>query len=67
MREKLMAALTQSFDAELAASQRRIQDAIAPYSRFVRSEDERLRGQRAELRTLHDGLEAAKGQVEALS
>jgi small GTP-binding protein len=67
MREKLMAALTQSFDAELTASQRRIQDAIAPYGRFVRSEDERLRGQRAELRTLHDGLEAAKGQVEALS
>jgi hypothetical protein len=67
MREKLMTALTQSFDAELVASQRRILDAIAPYGRFVRSEDERLRGQRAELRTLHDGLEAARGQVEALS
>lgn len=67
MREKLMGALRQSFDAELAASQRRILDSIAPYSRFVRSEDERLRGQVAELRALHDGLEAVKGQVEALS
>jgi hypothetical protein len=67
MREKLMRALTQSFEGELSASQRRILDAIAPYSRFVRSEAERLRGQRAELEALRDGLEAVKGRVEALA
>jgi hypothetical protein len=67
MREKLMGALTQSFEGELSASQRRILDAIAPYSRFVRSEAERLRGQRAELDALRDALEAVKGRVEALA
>jgi len=65
MRGKLMDALTQSFDAELAASQRRILDAVAPYSRFVRTEDGRLRGRRDELLALRDRLEALKGQLEA--
>jgi small GTP-binding protein len=67
MREKLMGSLTQSFEAELTASQRRILDAIAPYSRFVRSEADRLRGQRGELAALHDALEVVKGRVEALA
>jgi ABC-type transport system involved in cytochrome bd biosynthesis fused ATPase/permease subunit len=66
MREKLMSTLTQSFDGELSASQRRILDAIAPYSRFVRSENERLQGRRAELMAVRDGLEVVRQRVEAL-
>jgi small GTP-binding protein len=66
MRETLMATLSSSFDGELERSRGRILEAIAPYSRFVRSEGERLRGQRGELTALRSELEALKARIESL-
>src|SRR5690606_28513343 len=42
LRERLDAALTRQFEAELRQSVHRIHDAIAPYTRFVRVEREKL-------------------------
>src|SRR6185436_2719773 len=42
MRRRLMEALTAQFDHELTHSLARIREAISPYTRFVRSERERL-------------------------
>lgn len=42
LRQQLAQALTRQFESELDRSQMRIRDAIAPYSRFVRSEQEKL-------------------------
>ncbi|OFV88659.1 MAG: hypothetical protein A2V74_00390 [Acidobacteria bacterium RBG_16_70_10] len=66
VREKLVSALTASFNRELEQSRQRILEAMGPYSRFVRSEGEKLRGQHDELAALHNGLEALKERIEAL-
>src|SRR5258708_10756046 len=42
LRDKLSQAMTNQFNAELARSVDRIRDAIAPYTRFVRMEQERM-------------------------
>ena len=66
VREKLVSALTASFNRELEQSRQRVLEAMGPYSRFVRSEGEKLRGQHDELAALHNGLEALKERIEAL-
>lgn len=63
LRAKLVKALSAAFSGERERSQKRVQQAIAPYSRFVRSEGDRLREARAALDTLGDGLEALAGRV----
>jgi small GTP-binding protein len=63
MRGKLMAALAAQFDEELEKSLQRIREAIAPYTRFVRAEKERLGEVRAALRRLRDGLERIKAEL----
>ena len=42
VREKLMTSLHKQFETETKASILRIQDAVAPYTRFVRAERDRL-------------------------
>jgi small GTP-binding protein len=42
VREQLMSSLRQQFERETAGSVARIREAIAPYTRFVRAEQERL-------------------------
>ena len=59
MREQLIAALAAQFDEERERSLQRIQEAVAPYTRFVRSERERLDGADADLRRIGDGLDAS--------
>lgn len=60
LREKLMGSLERQFESELKLSLARIREAIAPYTRFVRSEKERLTANRT-------GLEASKSALQALS
>ncbi len=57
MRRQLMDGLTSHFEREQKSSLSRIREAIAPYSRFVRSEEAQLRKSRQELA---DWLEQAK-------
>ena len=66
MRQQLMASLTNQFDREVNRSVDRIRDAIAPYSRFVRAEHERLAVAESQLTVLHTGLHGLQRRVEAL-
>ncbi len=59
LRGELKSALTRQFDNELGASVRRIRDAIAPYTRFVRLE-------RDKLTRVQSDLAAARVQVDSL-
>jgi small GTP-binding protein len=63
MRGRLMTALTGQFDEELEKSLQRIREAVSPYTRFVRSEKERLTAVRQDLGRLKDGLERIKAEV----
>jgi hypothetical protein len=63
LRQKLVSALTDSFGTERDRSREKVREAIAPYSRFVRSEGDRLREAQSALSTLGDGLEALSGRV----
>jgi len=63
MRERLMGALTTQFDRELDRSVQRIQEAVGPYTRFVRGERERLGATRDELRALRGELERLKAAI----
>jgi small GTP-binding protein len=59
LREQLAGSLREHFDAELDRSARRINAAVAPYSRFVRAE-------RAKLSEFQSELEAIQGHIARL-
>jgi small GTP-binding protein len=60
LKQQLISALTGQFDKEVERSTRRISDAIAPYSRFVRAEKEKIAKVEGELRRVRDGLHALR-------
>jgi len=64
LREKLVAALTQSLDRERERSAGRVRAAVAPYERFVQGERERLERARAGLAQLGRDLDALVGRAE---
>jgi hypothetical protein len=66
LRTELMGILTGQFDRELDRSVRRIEEAIGPYTRFVRAERTRLTEAQTELKTLRDGLAALQARIEQL-
>ena len=66
LHEKLLSSLTASFESERDRSLQKVREAIAPYSRFVRTEGDRLRAAESALADLDDGLAALAGRVESL-
>ena len=66
MREQLIYALRTQFERELARSLHNIQEAISPYSRFVRSEQGKLQEGREELGRIQTGLENLRVRVEEI-
>ncbi len=64
MREQLSAALRAQFDREIAGSVSHINDAIAPYTRFVRAEREKLDEARSGLERFEGELGKLRGEVE---
>lgn len=66
MREQLMSSLTGQFDSEIEGSLRRIEEAIGPYTRFVRAEREHLGQAREELNGVTQGLVRLRSRVESL-
>jgi GTP-binding protein EngB required for normal cell division len=66
LRARLSAAMRTEFESEVAGSVQRIRDGVAPYSRFVRAEGEKLKAERAELVRFGGELEAMRGRVVAL-
>lgn len=65
LREQLMSALTAQFDREIEGSVHRIGESIAPYTRFVRAEGERLETARRAIADLRLGLERLRARIEA--
>jgi small GTP-binding protein len=66
LREQLMAALSGQFEREIERSLRRIDEAVAPYTRFVRAERQRLDAAIADLDRLAAQLAALGRRVESL-
>lgn len=66
MREQLMTSLTGQFDREIEGSLRRIDEAIGPYTRFVRAERDMLGKAREELGAVNQSLMQLRSRVESL-
>jgi small GTP-binding protein len=66
LRTQLMSGLTGQFDREIDESVRRLDEAIAPYTRFVRAERTKLTEVRGELDAVNQGLVRLRSRVEAL-
>ncbi len=64
MRADLAQALRTPFEQEMRRSVQRINEAIAPYTRFVRSEREKLTEVQGELSRLQEGLERLRTALE---
>ena len=66
LREQLLSTLNTQFDHEINRSLERINAAIAPYTRFVRSEKEALDKVNEELEQLHIHLINLEKQVKQM-
>jgi len=64
LREQLLRSLRTQFEKEMERGMGNIKDAIAPYTRFVRSEQSKLEEVQAKLADTNTGLAALKFQVE---
>ncbi|MGB1251279.1 MAG: dynamin family protein [Candidatus Promineifilaceae bacterium] len=67
MRSQLMAGLKQQFEREMQRSARRIEDAVAPFSRFVRAEQEKIELQQGKFVELDAHIVGLKSQLQAMS
>lgn len=66
LRERLAAVFRAGFERELEASQKRVEDRVAPFAHFVRSEAERVRRQQDELASRRRDLEALRSRIDAV-
>ncbi len=66
LRTDLAQALRTPFEQEMRRSVQRINEAIAPYTRFVRSEREKLDEVQAELERLREGLERLRALCDSV-
>ncbi len=66
VREQLVGSLRQQFQSEMSGSVARIREAIAPYTRFVRSERDRLTDVEESLSSSRETLAALKSRVQEL-
>ncbi len=66
LREQLMTGLTDQFERETDRSVQRIQEAVTPYTRFVRAERQRLTEMDGELREILGNLARLQELVEGI-
>jgi hypothetical protein len=66
LRQRLMAAMSEEFERELARSLQRLREAIAPYTRFVRAEQKKLTQIEDELGEISATLGELRLRVENL-
>ena len=64
VRQQLSEALRTQFSTEASQSTARIREGIAPYSRFIRAEGDKLRAIDAELRELGDAMTSLRARLE---
>jgi hypothetical protein len=67
VRARLSNALRAKFQEEIARSTARMRESIAPYSRFVRSEGEKLKETELKLAALQDDLSRLRQRVDAMA
>ena len=65
LRERLGEVVSRQFDAELGRSVERMRDAIAPYTRFVRTEHARMTGASSVLSEVDAEIDALKAEIAA--
>jgi len=65
LREQLMKALNAQFTAEMKRSLRRLDEAMSPYTRFVRTETERLTARVEEFAGLQDQIAKIKSRAQS--
>ena len=65
LRERLAEVVRRQFDAELNRSVERMRDAIAPYTRFVRTEHARMSGASSTLTEVNEEIEGLKDEIAA--
>ncbi|HTQ79942.1 MAG TPA: hypothetical protein VMM92_08100, partial [Thermoanaerobaculia bacterium] len=66
LRAQLVTALSGQFERELARSLKRIDDSVAPYTRFVRAERDHLTRTREEVAALASELSGLRVRIEGL-
>jgi small GTP-binding protein len=66
LREQLMSSMTEAFERELNRSVQRLREAIAPYTRFVRSEQQKLDHVEGELAQISSGLGQIRSRIEEM-
>ena len=67
VRSRLSAALRAQFKEEIGRSLARMRDSIAPYTRFVRSEGDKLRETETRLAALRTDLERVRQRVDTMA
>jgi hypothetical protein len=67
VRARLSAALRKQFDEEIGRSTARMRESIAPYSRFVRGEGEKLTETDAHLASLRADLERVRQRIDSMA
>lgn len=67
LRERVMAGLKQQFQREMQRSARRVEDAVAPFSRFVRAEQTKIQDQRGRFVELDAHIVGIKSQLQAMA
>ncbi len=65
LREKLSEVVSRQFDSELNRSLERMREAIAPYTRFVRTEHARMTEAKSTLAELNSAVDALKAEISA--
>jgi hypothetical protein len=66
LRQRLMESMTEEFERELSRSLQRLREAIAPYTRFVRAEQEKLRRIEGELSEVSASLAQIRTRIDSL-
>ena len=67
LRERLGEVVRRQFDSELARSVERMREAIAPYTRFVRTEHARMTEARSSLKEISGEVESLKREISTSS
>jgi small GTP-binding protein len=64
LRNQLISSLSNHFEREIDRSLQHIQEAIAPYTRFIRAERSKLEEAAVQMGAIQTSLEKLKGQIE---
>jgi hypothetical protein len=67
LRARLSAALRKQFEGEIVSTSARLRESIAPYSRFVRAEGDKLRATDTRLTELRADLTRVRQRVDAMA